>query len=204
MPEFPPDLQQGQKWAEAVRTMGDRPYLKSQAFRDKQAVALQHWMTTDGHLVGANPDIVEFTRVFVRRMAALGVPVYPHNMIRDGAWQDLLNSQGNSKTRDSPHEKGCAVDIVHVGKAWSLTDQQWLVFGHVGKELAKAKGLKLTWGGDWKPNANGVGWDPAHWQLTNWKADKAGYPFVQVKPWVANWREVLKRAEQDRARMFNK
>ena len=70
----------------------------------------------------------------------------------------------------SPHNKGCAVDIVHSVKGWGLTDRQWLVVGHVGKEVAAAKGFKLEWGGDWRNKPSDIiGWDPAHWQVTDWR-----------------------------------
>lgn len=120
---------------------------------------------------GAHPNILIFEKLFVRRMAKLNVPVFAHNMLRDLAWQQKLFDEGVSKAQPgkSPHQYGCAVDIVHGTKAWELSDEQWLLMGHVGHELAAQLGVKVVWGGDWRRKpTDKVGWDPAHWQLADW------------------------------------
>lgn len=189
-PEFPPDLYQQGAYAEALRGMADRPFLASATYKAQQERA---------NRVGAHPDLLEFERLFIKRMKALGVPMFAFEVLRTPERQDALQGMGFSKVKadKAAHPRGCAVDIVHSGKAWALTDRQWLIVGHVGKELAKAKGIKITWGGDWKPNANGVGWDPAHWEITGYltlvpTSELDQFPWPEIKPWVASWRKLLK------------
>ena len=127
-------------------------------------------------------------------MAALGVPMFAFQVVRTAEQQRQMVWDGVS--RDSPDDglwphKGCAVDVIHSGKGWGLTDQQWLIVGHVGKELAQSLGIKVVWGGDFKPvKASGLGWDPAHWELLDWKAEAHQFPFPKLTKWVANWRKL--------------
>ena len=105
-----------------------------------------------------------------------GVPMFAHCVIRNGAEQDALYVQNRSKARagQSPHNYGMAIDIVHGRKAWELPGTSWSIIGHIGKEIAHQRGLKLEWGGDWSF------YDPAHWQLENWRSLAGGYPFRGV------------------------
>lgn len=131
----------------------------------------------------------------IRAMAKLSVPVYAHCVVRPFEEQLRVFLDGHSKVdprKSAWAHQAFAVDIIHSGKAWALDDYQWLVVGHVGKELAKAMGLAVTWGGDWKPNANGVGWDPAHWELTGWKAEADAFPFPALTKWEKGWRKKVK------------
>ncbi|QCS37219.1 hypothetical protein [Tortoise microvirus 70] len=57
-----------------------------------------------------------------------------------------------------------AVDIVHFGRYWDLSPKEWAVVGLIGKEVARRRNIKIVWGGDWRF------WDPAHWELKDWKA----------------------------------
>lgn len=135
----------------------NRAFLQSPDYRDQQLRADQ---------VGAHPIIREFSRLFIRRMARrFGVPMFAHNMVRDAATQRALYVQGVTKAPAgaSPHNFGCAVDIVHSRLAWGLAEQSWTMLGHIGKELAHQNGWKLVWGGDWKF------YDPAHWELADWR-----------------------------------
>lgn len=141
----------------------------------------------------------------IRGLSKLGVPAYAHSVVRTAEEQAELVAKGVS--RDSPDDgrwphKAHAVDVVHSGKHWELTDQQWLVFGHVGKEVAKAMGLKVTWGGDWRRNpSDRVGWDPAHWEVFGWKAEADQYPFPNVVlmlgKWEKGWRKKLQALQAD-------
>lgn len=114
----------------------------------------------------AHPDIVEFGRLLVKRMRRLDVPMFEVTMWRDRDDQDAAYVKGRSNARfgQSAHNFGCAVDVIHGTKGWDLSRQQWAIIGHVGKELAAQRGLKLTWGGDWEKL-----WDPAHWELSTWR-----------------------------------
>lgn len=143
--------------ASGLRALVDKPYLLTDRHQEQQWQAITE---------GAHPDIVEFTRVFIARMGKVhGVPLFPHNMVRTVTEQNALFVRGVTKARggSSPHNFGCAVDIVHSRKAWDLERESWAMLGHIGKEIATQKGIRLTWGGDWEF------YDPAHWELTGWR-----------------------------------
>lgn len=162
-PAAPPKPVTDAGYSTALSGMVDTEFIKTVKYGEQQYRA---------DTLGADPIILEFSTLLVRRMRALGVPMFPHCVWRDKEAQEQAYQLGFSKVRYplSPHNKGCAVDIVHSTRAWDLTPRQWLVVGHVGKELAASKGWKLDWGGDWKNKpTDEVGWDPAHWELSNWK-----------------------------------
>jgi hypothetical protein len=117
----------------------------------------------------AQPDVLEFERKLIKRCRKLGIPLFAHCVNRSAEEQTRLYVKGVTKANagESPHNYGCAVDLVHGTKAWGLTRKQWEVIGHLGKELAIQNGLKVTWGGDWSF------YDPAHWELTNWREIRA-------------------------------
>ena len=108
----------------------------------------------------------------MKRVFKLGVPIFAHSVIRGSADQNRLYREGHSKARagESPHNYGAAVDLIHGTKGWNLTRKQWAIIGHIGKELAIQAGHKVTWGGDFKSL-----YDPAHWELTEWRAIRAQY-----------------------------
>ena len=114
----------------------------------------------------AYPRILEFERLLVKRLRRLDVPVFASTIWRTNADQDAAFVMGHSKARagESPHNWGCAVDIIHGVKGWDLSRRQWAIIGHMGKELAVQNSLKMTWGGDWSSL-----WDPAHWELSDWR-----------------------------------
>lgn len=157
--------------ADALRGMVDKPFLMTQEHQE------QHWRA---RREGAHPDIREFEKAVLRKYKKLGVPMFALYVVRTAEEQMDLYEKGTS--RDSPADglwphKCCAVDLIHGAKAYKLTDEQWLLLGHVGHEVAKAKGIKVEWGGDWKKPGEKLGWDPAHWQLANWKKLSEGYPW---------------------------
>ncbi|WP_278538643.1 M15 family metallopeptidase [Fusobacterium varium] len=70
---------------------------------------------------------------------------------------------GKSQTMNSYHLKGKAVDIVVYkdGKAiWEL--KYYKEVADIVKKIAVEKGLKITWGGDWKTLVDGP-----HFQIEN-------------------------------------
>lgn len=167
----PPELTEAPtlpaKYREALERIRDPVRLASQRWQEQRFSA---------HRDGAHPDIIEFEAAFIRRLQQLGVPMFASEVWRLPERQDELFAKGVSKAKggQSPHNYGCAADLVHAVHGWNLTDREWEVIGHVGKELAKQRGLKLVWGGDWKF------YDPAHWEVANWReirqlleADKA-------------------------------
>lgn len=136
--------------------MRNRAFLQTERYKSQQTRAIR---------AGCHPDIIEFERKLIKKMLKLGVPMFCHSALRDSDEQNALYVKGHSKARggQSPHNYGLAADVVHSVKAWDLSRAQWAVVGHVGKELAASLGIKIEWGGDWEF------YDPAHWQLANWR-----------------------------------
>lgn len=116
--------------------------------------------------VGAHPEILEFERLLIKRLKKYGVPMFAHCVMRGEAEQNRVYIQGYSKSKwgQSAHNYGCAVDVIHGLKGWEIPRKSWEIIGHMGDELASQKGWKIKWGGTFK-----VPWDPAHWELENWK-----------------------------------
>ena len=122
---------------------------------------------------GVHPDMIVFVLAFVKECGERGLPLFPIELVRDQARQDMLFRQGRSKARfgASAHNYGMAVDMVHLTRFWDMSEKQWAAIAVIGKEVARKRGLKVTWGGDWNF------YDPAHWELTDWK---------QRKGWMAD------------------
>lgn len=130
---------------------------------------------------GAAPELLDFLYLFYKRLDGRGIPMFAHTIVRTPEEQQKLFLDGFS--RDSPSDgiyphKGCAFDLVHSIYAWDMSPQEWLIIGEVGKELAKQRRFDIVWGGDWlrKPTDR-VGWDPAHWELRDFRERCKGYPF---------------------------
>lgn len=139
------------KYPDALRSIVNKPYLKSPKYQEQQWRAVR---------TGVHPDILDFERLFIRRMASFGVPMFASEMMRTPERQAELIRQGHSwaTVETAMHPKGRAVDIIHSILAWDLQKKAWDMIGHIGKEVALQNGLRLVWGGDWKK------WDPAHWE----------------------------------------
>ena len=161
--DFPPDVEIGPAFHDHLHAMTDTAFLRSETYQRQQ------WRADRK---GLHPALVEFEPLLVRRMASLGVPMFCHCAVRSQEAQLKAFADGVSRLRDGPHMHGLAVDIVHGVKAWNLSRKQWDLVGHVGKELAAQRGLKLEWGGNWRDP-----WDPAHWQVKGWQALTRGFPF---------------------------
>lgn len=146
----PKDLQEG------LRDLIDKPFLNGERYRDQQLRA---------EAAGAHPHIVEFRAAFRRRLERVGIPMFAHEIWRDLDRQNDLFKAGHSKAKagESPHNWGCAIDLVHSVHGWGLTEEHWKLIGHMGKELARQRGFRLEWGGDWKF------YDPAHWEVKGWR-----------------------------------
>lgn len=173
---FPPDLTQADTFSAALRGMVNRDFLASEKHVHQHRRAIR---------AGAHPAILEFEKVFIRRMAKQGVPFHASEVYRTPDRQNELFKLGNSKAKagQSPHQFGLAVDLIHSVNGWALDERQWALVGHIGKEAARSCGLLepdkprkgggpyIEWGGDWSF------YDPAHWQVKGWKALIGGYPF---------------------------
>lgn len=111
-------------------------------------------------LAGVHPDLV---RVVKRAIALTPVDFRVTEGLRSIERQRELVKAGASKTMNSRHLTGHAVDVVALldGKVrwdWPLYDRIAKAF----KAAAKAEGVPLEWGGDWKFR------DGPHFQLP-WK-----------------------------------
>lgn len=167
-------------YTEALARLVNREYVASENWRQRQFLANEK---------GAHPDILEFKRVFIKRGAKLGVPLFAHGVVRDREQQAKLFAAGHSKNhgrRPYPH-RAFAADVVHCFKLWDfMSPQEWLLLGHLGKEVAVQKGIDVTWGGDWRRKpTDAVGWDPAHWELANWREMYGDAPYDVFPSWEA-------------------
>lgn len=153
---YPPGHAEYVDYRTALRNIADRTFCQSEKYREQQ------WRADRK---GCHADIIEFERVFVRKLYEVDVPAFCHAAWRSGDEQDQLFVRGFTKAKagESPHNHGFAVDIIHGTKAWELDKMAWSILGHMGKEIATRKGIEIQWGGDWSF------YDPAHWELKHWR-----------------------------------
>lgn len=109
-------------------------------------------------LKGIHPDLV---KVIKRAIQITDIEFSIIEGMRTVARQKQLVAKGASKTMNSRHLTGHAVDIVpmHDGKIswdWPL----YYKIAKVMKKAAKDVGVAIEWGGDWKSFKDGP-----HWQL---------------------------------------
>lgn len=112
-------------------------------------------------LAGVHPDLLRV----VERAASIGsVPFVVLEGTRSVKRQRELVAKGMSKTMNSRHLTGHAVDIapLHNGKvSWSWA--HYYPLAKLMKTAAKLEGVTVEWGGDWRRFKDGP-----HWQLP-WK-----------------------------------
>lgn len=113
-----------------------------------------------------HPDIRRFHARMIRELNNRKIPFFPFEFYRSPERQETLKKQGVSRATagKSPHQYGCAVDLVSVTRYWDLTRKEWSVIGAMGKEIARKMNIKIVWGGDFATL-----YDPAHWELENWR-----------------------------------
>lgn len=164
VPLWPGETPVPSTYHEALQGLVNREFLGSQRWQQQQ------WRADRA---GANPGLLEFERRFIRRMTRLGIPVFAAEFVRSEARQNDLYALGNSRARggESPHQFGLAFDLVHSVHGWNIDRKAWALIGHAGKELAAQAGVPVEWGGDWKF------YDPAHWQLADWKDKRQWFPW---------------------------
>ena len=117
-------------------------------------------------LEGVHPDLV---RVIKRAAAMSSLDFTVLEGLRTAARQKQLYDQGATKTMNSRHITGHAVDIAPmIGGTirwdWPLYHQ----LAEVVKAAAKAENVPIQWGGDWRTFKDGP-----HWELP-WKAYPKG------------------------------
>jgi hypothetical protein len=124
---------------------------------------------TEVQFEGVHPEIVAFWKAMVQACKARNIPVIAFEMLRTEERQNELYEKGRSKVKgkNGSHVWGCAIDIVHATRYWQLSRKEWDIIGAIGKEVARKRNITITWGGDWDSI-----YDPAHWQLKNWRIRK--------------------------------
>lgn len=107
---------------------------------------------------GVNPILLSTA---ARAEAGGGVPFSPgvEGGIRDQATQDRLVASGASKTRNSNHLTGNAIDLWPNGNP-NAPASQYAQVADALKGAAASSGVPMNWGGDWKG-----GWDKPHFEL---------------------------------------
>lgn len=136
--------------------VGYREVAKAWPKRPKSVTILK---STPDPLKGVDPNLADLARRTIRAMAELGKPVFVFEGFRSMERQAELYAQGrtkpgkivtNAKPGESKHNHGKAVDIIFEKTLWSNPRADWDTLGTVFKSLAKARNVKVSWGGDWK------------------------------------------------------
>jgi peptidoglycan L-alanyl-D-glutamate endopeptidase CwlK len=110
------------------------------------------------NLAGVHPDLVRV----VLRAAADGARFIVTEGLRSYERQTMLVAAGKSRTLNSRHLHGLAVDLAVAtpdgGVSWNRDDYKQLavMMAAASKELA----VPITWGGSWT-----TFWDGCHWEL---------------------------------------
>lgn len=109
-------------------------------------------------LKGAHPDLV---RVVVRASEITGQPFQVNEGVRTLSRQRDLVRRGASKTMNSRHLSGHAVDLVAmVGNRVSWEIPLYHCIADAMKQAAEDLGIPIEWGGDWRSFFDGP-----HFQL---------------------------------------
>lgn len=118
------------------------------------------------NLAGVHPDL---RRVFDAALQRTPFDLRVTEGLRSLARQEALVAAGLSRTMNSRHLTGHAVDVVPLWDADAdgvLTTAElynWRAYHQIApviKQVAKELGVPIEWGGDWKSFKDGP-----HWQL---------------------------------------
>ena len=116
---------------------------------------------SEAKLKGVHPDLVKVIR---RAIKITPVDFRVTEGLRTVARQRQLVAAGASKTMNSRHITGHAIDVVALVDGKVRWD--WPLYHKIAaaiKQAAKELGVAITWGGDWKTFKDGP-----HFEL-NWK-----------------------------------
>lgn len=130
---------------------------------------------------GVHPEIVSFFKAMRYECEKRGITVKAHEFYRSGERQNQLFEKKVTKARagESPHQYGCAVDIISTEHGWNMTKKEWDIVCAIGYEVARKKKLRIINGSDWgKPNEHTRFWDPAHWELKRWRDYRAAEKYA--------------------------
>lgn len=113
--------------------------------------------TSLARMKGLHPDLV---RVLKRAIATSDLDFTVLEGVRSAERQKQLFAQGATKTMNSRHLTGHAVDVAPViGGAVSWDWPLYHRLAKVMKAAAAAEGVRLDWGGDWRTFKDGPHWE---------------------------------------------
>jgi len=161
--------QDDEKWTVPAR-LAKPNFLASSAYAAQQQRA--DWQQCD-------PRMRLFAARLVRRAGELDVPLFVQCAFRTKDEQDRLHREGFTKAvwPNGAHNIGEAVDIIHGVYGWELTEKEWLFIHYLGEDelrklnakLPAARKLRLNWGGDDQTKTDRFRWDPAHWEVRDYR-----------------------------------
>lgn len=114
--------------------------------------------TSLARLKGVHPDLI---KVVKRAIEITPIDFTVLEGLRTKERQKLLVARGASKTMNSYHITGHAVDIAPLVNGQVTWD--WKYYNELApviKQAAKELGVDITWGGNWKTFKDGP-----HWQI---------------------------------------
>jgi len=114
--------------------------------------------TSLARLKGVHPDLV---KVVKRAIELTPMDFTVLEGLRSKERQQQLVAKGASKTMNSYHITGHAVDIAPLVDGKVTWDWKYYnLLAPIIKQAAKELGVNITWGGDWESFKDGV-----HWQI---------------------------------------
>lgn len=128
---------------------------------------------SEENLLGVRPELVRVIREAFER-----TKFRVTEGLRTPERQAMLVAQRKSKTRNSRHITGHAIDFIAINEAGIATynNDDMIRVANVIKKVAKEQGVKIVWGGDWRSKpTDKIGWDSPHIEL-----DRKAYPAKAV------------------------
>lgn len=128
-------------------------------------------------LAGVHPSLV---RVVEKAIETTPIDFRVTEGLRTWERQRQMVSEGKSKTMNSRHLKGYAVDLFPLGVAdvWNTrnpeTKAAWRAMAEAMYEAGRDLNVPIVWGGDFNgdgPDVGNDGWDWPHFEL-----DRRAYP----------------------------
>ena len=121
-------------------------------------------------LKGIHPDL---RRVVDRALQDSPLDFIVIEGLRTKARQEQLVASGASRTMNSRHITGHAIDLLPIGPSGPAFD--WPLYHKLGpamKEAAQAEGVDLEWGGDWRSFKDGPHFQVSHgaYPASEWTA----------------------------------
>jgi peptidoglycan L-alanyl-D-glutamate endopeptidase CwlK len=101
-------------------------------------------------LEGVHPDLVEVVHHAAELATKAGMDFGVGEGMRSLARQKQLVTEGKSKTLNSRHLTGHAVDLwVYKDGIVTWAQKEYLALSKIILQAAKDRGIPLRWGGDW-------------------------------------------------------